>query len=131
MKVLLVDDHPLFLDGLASLLLANQIEIAGTAGDGWEAAQKARELQPDIIVMDLQMPGCDGLTATRLIKAEAPRIKIIILTMSETDEGLFEAMKCGASGYFLKDLDGDDLIGMLLTLEKGEVPPSPARLIND
>ncbi|MCL6589589.1 MAG: response regulator [Firmicutes bacterium] len=125
MKVLLADDHTLFLDGLASLLAANQIEVAGTARDGFEALQKARELKPDIIVMDIQMPRCDGLTATRLIKAELPRIKIIMLTMSETDEVLFEAIKSGASGYLLKDLDGEEFIEMLLGLEKGEVPLSP------
>jgi two-component system NarL family response regulator len=125
MKVLLVDDHTLFLDGLSSLLAANNIEVAGTARDGFEALQKARELKPDIIVMDIQMPRCDGLAATRLIKAELPQIKIVMLTMSETDEVLFEAIKSGASGYLLKDLDGDDFIELLLGLEKGEVPLSP------
>lgn len=134
MKVLLVDDHNLFLDGLASLLAANHIKVAGTARDGMEALQKARELKPDIIVMDIQMPRCDGLTATRLIKAEMPQIKIIMLTTSETDEVLFEAIKSGASGYLLKDLDGDEFVEMLLGLEKGEVPLSPgiaARFLNE
>ncbi|MGE5583287.1 MAG: histidine kinase N-terminal 7TM domain-containing protein [Bacillota bacterium] len=134
MKVLLVDDHTLFLDGLSSLLAASQIEVVGTARDGLEALQKARELKPDIIVMDIQMPGCDGLIATRLIKAELPRTKIIMLTTSETDEVLFEAIKSGASGYLLKDLDGDDFIELLLGLERGEVPLSPgiaARFLNE
>ncbi|MGE5549420.1 MAG: histidine kinase N-terminal 7TM domain-containing protein, partial [Bacteroidota bacterium] len=125
MRVLLVDDHTLFLDGLASLLVANEIEVAGTARDGLEALQKARELKPDIIVMDIQMPRCDGLTATRAIKAEMPRVKIVMLTMAEQDEMLFEAIKSGASGYLLKDLDGDDFVEMLLGLERGEAPLSP------
>lgn len=125
MKVLLVDDHTLFLDGLVSLLRASNIEVVGTARDGLEALRKARELKPDIIVMDIQMPGCDGLTATRLIKAELPQIKIVMLTMAETDDVLFEAIKNGASGYLLKDLDGDEFIELLLDLERGEVPLSP------
>lgn len=125
MRVLLVDDHNLFLDGLVSLLLASNIEVVGTARDGLEALRKARELKPDIIVMDIQMPGCDGLTATRLIKAELPQIKIVMLTMAETDDVLFEAIKNGASGYLLKDLDGDEFIELLLDLERGEIPLSP------
>lgn len=118
----MVDDQPLLLDGLSALLAAGGIEVAGTARDGLEALQKARELKPDIVVMDIQMPHCDGLSATRLLKAEMPWIKIVILTVTETDEALYEAIRSGASGYLLKDLDGNQFIDMLLNLGKGEIP---------
>jgi DNA-binding NarL/FixJ family response regulator len=80
MRVLLVDDHTLVRNGIASLLEANNIDVIGEAGDGLEALEKARQLNPDIILMDINMPRCNGLEATRLIKAEMPQIKIIILT---------------------------------------------------
>jgi DNA-binding NarL/FixJ family response regulator len=81
MKVLLVDDHALFLQALKMLLTANNYEVVGTAADGLEALQQARLLRPELILMDIEMPGCDGLAATRLIKAEMPQIKIVILTV--------------------------------------------------
>lgn len=113
MKVLLVDDHTLFLDGLATLLTAGGVNVVGTANDGLEALEKARDLSPDIVVMDIQMPNYDGLTATRLIKTELPEIKIVMLTTTETDALLIEAFKSGASGFVLKNLDGDDFISLL------------------
>lgn len=134
MRVLLVDDHPLFLNGLVGLLLAHNIEVVGTARDGFEALQQAQRLKPNVIVMDIEMPRCDGLTATRLIKAKMPDVKILMLTMSETDETLFEAVKNGASGYLLKDLDGEAFVNMLTSLERGEIPLSPAiasRFLNE
>ncbi len=109
MKVLLVDDHALFLEGIRNLLLARGIEVVGTAGDGLQALERARALRPDVILMDVQMPRCDGLAATRLIKAELPDVKIVMLTVSEEDENLFEAVKSGASGYLLKSLDAHDI----------------------
>ena len=93
MKVLLVDDHPLFLAGLGNLLTAHGVDVLGTARDGMEALEKARALQPEIILLDIQMPQLDGLAALRLIKAELPEIKIVMLTMSAEDEDLFEAIK--------------------------------------
>ena len=96
MRVLLVDDHALVRNGIASLLMANNIEVVGEASDGLEALEKARQLKPDIILMDIKMPRCNGLEATRLVKAEMPEIKIIILTVSDDDEDLFEAIKSGA-----------------------------------
>ena len=125
MKTLLVDDHPLFLDGLKNLLTVRGIEVVGTARDGMEALEKARSLHPEIILMDIQMPNLDGLAATRLIKAELPAVKIVMLTMSAEDGDLFEAIKNGASGYLLKTLDVDEFFSLLLGLTRGEVPLSP------
>jgi DNA-binding NarL/FixJ family response regulator len=125
MKVLLVDDHPLFLDGLKNLLTGRGVQVVGTARDGWEALEKARCLRPDVILMDIQMPGCDGLAATRLIKAEWPGAKIVMLTMSSEDEDLFEAIKSGACGYLLKTLDTEGFLARLMEVEQGEAPLSP------
>jgi two-component system NarL family response regulator len=125
MRVLLVDDHPLFLDGLKNLLTGRGVQVAGTARDGWEALEKARSLRPDVILMDIQMPGCDGLAATRLIKAEWPDVKIVMLTMSSEDEDLFEAVQSGACGYLLKTLDTEEFMARLMEVERGEVPLSP------
>jgi len=125
MKTLLVDDHPLFLDGLKNLLTLRGIEVVGTARDGMEALEKARTLHPEIILMDIQMPKLDGLAATRLIKAELPDVKIVMLTMSGEDEDLFEAIKCGACGYLLKTLDVDEFLSLFVGLARGEVPLSP------
>ena len=134
MKVLLVDDHPLFLEGLQNLLTARGIEVVGMAGDGLEALEKARALHPDVILMDVQMPRCDGLAATRLIKAELPEVKIVMLTVSEEDEDLFEAIKSGASGYLLKSLDAREFFDLLSGLGRGEAPLSPglaARILDE
>jgi len=124
MKVLLVDDHPLFLDGLKNLLTLRGIEVVGTARDGMEALEKARTLHPEIILMDIQMPNLDGLAATRLIKAELPDMKIVMLTVSAEDEDLFEAIKNGACGYLLKTLDVDEFFSLFVGLARGEVPLS-------
>jgi DNA-binding NarL/FixJ family response regulator len=125
MRVLLVDDHPLFLDGLKNLLTGRGVQVVGTARDGWEALDKTRCLRPDVILMDIQMPGCDGLAATRLIKAEWPGAKIVMLTMSSEDEDLFEAVQSGACGYLLKTLDTEAFVARLMEVEQGEVPLSP------
>ena len=102
LKLLLVDDHALFRQSLNVLLAANGYEVIGTAGNGYEALEAARRLRPDLILMDIEMPGCDGLTATRLIKAEMPDVTIVMLTVSAADEHLFAAIKSGAGGYLLK-----------------------------
>jgi DNA-binding NarL/FixJ family response regulator len=125
MRVLLVDDHPLFLEGLRNLLVSEGIEVAGVAHDGLEALAQARRLQPDVILMDVQMPRCNGVAATRLIKAEMPECKIVMLSMSEDDQDLFEAIKSGASGYLLKRLDADDFFASLVDLQAGKPPFSP------
>jgi len=122
MKVLLVDDHPLFLEGLQNLLRARSIEVVGTAQDGREALTQTRLLRPDVILMDIHMPRCDGLEATRLIKREMPEVQIVILTMSAEDQYLFEAIKEGASGYLLKSLHADQFFDLLSGLARGEAP---------
>lgn len=124
-RVLLVDDHRLFLEGLDNLLRSEGIQVVGTAHDGYQALTKARKLKPDVILMDIHMPDCDGVAATRLIKAEMPDIKIVILTMSEDEADLFEAVKSGASGYLLKSLDAEEFLGYLNDLQKGHSPFSP------
>jgi two-component system NarL family response regulator len=124
MKVLLVDDHPLFLEGLRNLLTARDIEVVGTAGDGLEALAQARVLQPDVVLMDIEMPRCNGLEATRLIKAELPDIKIVMLTVAADDEHLFEAIKSGASGYLIKNVAADRFFELLSGVARGEAPMS-------
>jgi DNA-binding NarL/FixJ family response regulator len=125
MKVLLVDDHPLFLAGLGNLLTAHGVDVLGTARDGMEALEKARALQPEIILLDIQMPQLDGLAALRLIKAELPEIKIVMLTMSAEDEDLFESIKSGACGYLLKTQDTDEFFVLLQDAAAGKVALSP------
>lgn len=125
MKVMLVDDHSLFLEGLENLLTAYGVEVVGTARDGREALAKAHALRPDVILMDIYMADCDGLAATRLIKKELPQIKIVMLTVSMEDEHLYEAIENGASGYLLKNLNSRELLKMLEGLSLGEAPLSP------
>jgi DNA-binding NarL/FixJ family response regulator len=125
MKVLLVDDHRLLLEGLQNLLEAHGILVAGTAANGLEAVEKVRSLQPDVILMDIRMPVCDGLASTRLIKAEYPEAKIVILTTSFDDQDLFESVKSGAYGYLLKSMDAVELVEALEQVQQGIPPFSP------
>jgi DNA-binding NarL/FixJ family response regulator len=122
MRVLLADDHALLLEGLQNLLEAHDIEVVGVARDGGEAAAQARKLRPELILMDIRMPVCDGLAATRIIKSELPEIKIVILTTSAEDQDLFEAVKSGASGYLLKSMDAESLIEALHDAQQ-DIPP--------
>ncbi len=134
MKLLLVDDHSLFLQSLQVLLSTQGYEVVGTAGNGVEALKQARLLSPDLVLMDIEMPGCDGLAATRLIKAEMPHIKIVMLTISSTDENLFEAIRSGASGYLLKSQSADRFLEMVAQIERGgaALPPDmAARLLEE
>src|SRR5512136_2876399 len=124
-RVLLVDDHSLFLEGLRNLLVSEGIQVVGMAKDGLEALAQARRLRPDVILMDIQMPRCDGVSATRLIKAELPECKVVILTVSEDEQDLFEAVKSGASGYLLKRLDAAEFFTYLAELREGHPPFSP------
>ena len=125
MRILIVDDHALVRSGIASLLTANDIDVVGEAGNGLEALEKARLLRPDIILMDIKMPGCNGLEATRLIKAEMPQAKIVMVTAFDDDEDLFEAMKNGAAGYILKNVKAEEFINLLSNVMRGEVAVSP------
>lgn len=125
MRLVLADDHALFRAGVASLLRAWGHEVVGEAGDGLEALEAVRRLHPDLVLMDITMPRCNGLEATRLIKAELPDTRIVIVTVSDQDEDLFEAVKSGAEGYLLKDMDEAELGSTLDALEAGEPALSP------
>jgi DNA-binding NarL/FixJ family response regulator len=121
MSILIVDDHSLFRKGVRSVLEDQEgIEVVGEAGDGRESIRLAIETMPDIILMDINMPVCSGLQATQEIKRLLPHTRVIILTVSDTDEDLFEAMKSGAQGYLQKDVDASDLGDLLQRAEKGE-----------
>lgn len=124
MRVLLADDHALFLDGLKNLLTLNKIQVVGTARNGLEAYQKTLQLQPDIVLMDVRMPGCDGITATRMIKAERPECKIVMLTTSSEEPDLLEAIRSGANGYLLKSLETAPFLTYLEGIERGEAAVS-------
>ncbi len=125
MKVLLVDDHALFRAGLTSLLAAWGVDVVGQAGDGQEAIARTRELRPDLIFMDINMPTLGGLEATRAIKSESPGVKVIMLTVSDDDQDLFEAIKSGADGYLLKNLREDEFADLLERVKRGEPIMSP------
>jgi len=125
MRVLLVDDNRLMLEGLKNLLDAHGIEVLDSASNGREGEAMAQALHPDLILMDIRMPICDGLEATRSSKARQPEIKIVKLTTSMEDEDLFEAIKSGACGYLIKNMSGEAFIEALRGLEQGTPPFSP------
>ncbi|MFQ5859180.1 MAG: response regulator [Anaerolineae bacterium] len=132
LRVLLVDDHPLFRDGIFTLLsTAEGMEVVGEAGNGEEAIEQARVLDPDLILMDIQMPGMSGLEATRRIKSEMPDTRIVMLTVSDDDEDVMEAVRCGAQGYLLKSLHSETFLELLAGLAGGEaaIPPGLAWLV--
>ena len=126
MRVLLADDHSLFRDGMKSLLRSRRYEVVGEARNGEEAVEATRRLRPDIVLMDLAMPVLDGLSATRLISAEMPQVKVVIVTASEEDANLFEAIKSGAKGYLMKDLKADVFFALLDGVEKDQPALTPA-----
>ncbi len=124
MKVLLADDHALFMDGLKNLLSLHGVQVVGTARNGLEALEKALQLRPDIVLMDVRMPDCDGVTATRLIKAQWPECKIVMLTTSTDEPDLLEAIRSGASGYLLKSLETGPFLTYLEGVMRGEAAVS-------
>lgn len=134
-RVFLVDDHVLFRKGIAALIEARpDMKILGEAGDGLEAIARARELRPDVILMDIGLPGCSGLEATRVIRQELPETHVVILTVSDDDHDLFEAIKAGAEGYLLKDAEPEELYGVLEALQRGEVRisgPMASRILSE
>jgi DNA-binding NarL/FixJ family response regulator len=134
-RLILADDHDLFREGLAGLINTQpDLEVAGQAGDGLEALTLARDVKPDLIIMDINMPICDGLEATRLIRAEWPEARIVMLTVHDEDEKLFEAIKAGAQGYMLKSLHSADFLRGVRGALAGEavLPPQLAvRLLKE
>jgi len=125
-KVLVVDDHTLFRRGIAAVL-ANQdgLEVVGEATDGLDAIQKAKEIVPDVVLMDLNMPRCSGLEATQALQTEMPQVNILVLTISDNESDLFAAMKFGARGYILKNTEPEELIHAILHIAQGGVIVSP------
>ena len=125
-KVLVVDDHTLFRRGIAAVL-ANQegLEVVGEAADGLEAIEKAKEVTPDVILVDLNMPRCSGLEAIQALQAEMPQVNILVLTVSEMETDLFAAVKFGARGYLLKKAEPEELLHAILHIARGGVMVSP------
>jgi len=125
--VLIADDHVLYREGVRKMLsVASEIEIVGEAASGEEAIARALALQPDVILMDLKMPGVNGIEATRRILYASPRIGVLVLTMFETDETVFAAMRAGARGYLLKDADQEEVLRAVHAVNRGEAIFSPA-----
>lgn len=125
MRVLIADDHALFRDGLRSLLEARGVEVVAEARNGREAVELARQRRPEIVLMDLTMPEMSGLAATRVISAELPEVKVVVLTASEEDADLFEAIKSGAQGFLPKDIESARLFAMLEGVTRGEPALTP------
>ena len=126
-RLVIVDDHTLFREGLASILnLEEDIEVSELAGSVQEAVEVVRKLKPEIILMDFFLPDGNGADATRLVLAEHPECKIIFLTMSEQDENLFAAIRSGAKGYLLKNLDPSKLLASIRAVHQGESAISTA-----
>jgi DNA-binding NarL/FixJ family response regulator len=126
-RIVVADDHPLFRDGLRVLLgSVPEMELVGEATTGDEVIQLARTLQPDVILMDLKMPGANGIEATRAILAEHPGIGVLVLTMFEDSDSVFAAMRAGARGYLLKGADQDDILRAVQAVRDGEAIFGPS-----
>jgi DNA-binding NarL/FixJ family response regulator len=125
MRILIADDHALFRDSLKSLLEARSHTVVAEAKNGREAIEMTRRFKPDLVLMDLSMPEVDGLTATKLLCAELPEVKIVVLTASDDDANLFEAVKSGAQGYLLKNLEAKEFFTLLEGVKRGEPALTP------
>ncbi|MFF9123994.1 response regulator [Streptomyces sp. NPDC014889] len=120
-RVLLADDHPLVRQGMRAVLdTAGGIEVAGEAGDGLEAVRRAVELLPDVVVMDLQLPGMHGIEATRQIRTRVPDAAVLVLTMFEDDATVFAAVRAGALGYLVKGAEGADIVAAIHAAAAGQ-----------
>ena len=133
-RILIADDHTLFREGLVALLDSfPEIEVLATVEDGLQAVESAAKLQPDVILMDLQMPKVNGIEATRQIIQTSPHIGVIVVTMFEDDDSVFAAMRAGARGYILKGADQNDMIRAIQAVARGEAlfgPSIATRLMN-
>jgi DNA-binding NarL/FixJ family response regulator len=125
-RVVVVDDHPMFREGLASMLATvPDTEVVGQAADGDEAVRLAAELEPDVVLMDLHMPGLNGLEATQRIRARHPDVKVLVLTMLDDDDSVFAAVRAGAHGYLLKEAAREDVIRALDGVAAGQAVLDP------
>ncbi|WP_428951830.1 response regulator [Streptomyces sp. cg35] len=125
-RVVVVDDQTVVREGIVMLLgLLPGIEVVGAGGDGEQALELVAELDPDVVLMDLRMPRCDGVEATRRIRAEHPRTQVVILTTYADDDSLFPALRAGARGYLTKDADGDEIVRAVEGVLSGDAGLSP------
>jgi DNA-binding NarL/FixJ family response regulator len=133
-RLVLADDHPVVREGLAGMLAAEpDLEVVGTAADGGEAFELASSLKPDVVLMDLRMPGVDGVEATRRITKELPGVRVLIVTTYDTDSDIVRAVEAGATGYLLKDAPRDELATAIRAAARGETvlaPPVAAKLVS-
>lgn len=133
-RVLVVDDHPVVRAGLAGMIgRADGIEVVGEAGDGEQAVSRVTELSPDVVLMDLRMPGRDGVWATRALTAEHPDVAVLVLTTYDTDGDIVRAVEAGATGYLLKDTPNEELVAGIRAAARHETvlaPPVAARLLS-
>jgi two-component system, NarL family, nitrate/nitrite response regulator NarL len=134
-RILLAEDQPLFRTALATLIDEQpDFDVVGQAENGLQALELARELRPDLVLMDVEMPVMDGVAAVHLIHDELPGVRVVMLTISDSDDHLFDAIRFGADGYLLKDLRPETLYDMIRAVMRGETPLSPAiagRLLRD
>lgn len=126
LRILIADDHALFSESLRSLLEARDYEVVGEARTGREAVDLSWKLKPDVVLMDLAMPEMSGLDATKHLTAELPDVKVVVLTASDDDNDLFDAIKSGAKGYVIKDLESDKFFTLLEGVRRGEPALTPA-----
>jgi DNA-binding NarL/FixJ family response regulator len=125
-RVVVVDDHPVFRAGMVTVLAdLGGIEVVGEAADGPAAVEVVGERRPDVVLMDLRMPGGGGLAATAAIAARHPEVAVVVLTMDEDEDSVFAALRAGARGYLLKEADGDDVRRALLAVARGEAVFGP------
>ena len=133
MRVVVADDHSLFRDGIISLLEAAEYEVVSQVGDGIAAVEAVRRHRPDLALLDISMPGMNGLEALQNIKSEFPETSVVMLTVSDADEDLFKAIEIGADGYLLKDLDAREFLAILEGIQNGDAAvtrKTAARIMN-